>query len=277
MGQGTDWPAKLNYWTQKRLNKKFHISINKKHSTFSMTTPKNNFLCQLQKSKRNTAWKKGFSHHTFTNSQSSFDLFKRSNGQGTNVSTAAAALLSKTRAPFHSLSTAASEKNNYNTGAPHRGKHNPTVRCQNAKGLIDSPALNCVFELISSRYKGAPAVIVYQRCPLDSPNSSFSAEALWEREPPTVMHFQEAFENHYPIADRANLMPLIFPIALAQAACFDDWDKHIFTFCMCSGASLQPPRLGWSALETYQSKVSMGCSPLSKPELQFQSQHGSEL
>lgn len=176
-------------------------------------------------------------HHSrgpLTNSQSSGDLYKRSNGQGTNVSTAAAALLSKTRAPSPSLSTAACEKTNYSRGALLGGKHDPTVRCQNAKGLIDSPALNCVFELISSRYKGGPAVIVYQRCPLDSPNSSFSAAALWEREPPTVMHFQEAFENHYPIADRANPMALIFPIALAHAAHFDYWDKHIFTFCTCT-------------------------------------------
>lgn len=150
------------------------------------------------------------------------------------VSTAAAALPSKTRAPFPSLSAAACEKTNYNTGAPLGGKHDPTVRCQNAKGLIDSPALNCVFELISSRYKGGPAVIVYQRCPLDSLNSSFSAAALWEREPATVMHFQEAFENHCPIANRADPMPLISPIAPAHAAHFDYWDKHIFTFCTCT-------------------------------------------
>lgn len=159
-------------------------------------------------------------------------------------------LPSKTRAPFPSLSTAACEKTNYNTGAPLGGKHDPTVRCQNAKGLIDSPALNCVFELISSRYKGGPAVIVYQRCPLDSLNSSFSAAALWEREPATVMHFQEAFENHYPIADRADPMPLIFPIAPAHTAHFDYWDKHMFTFCTCT----PPPPSG--LVEVHSRRIS---------------------
>lgn len=167
-------------------------------------------------------------------------------------------LPSKTRAPFPSLSTAACEKTNYNTGAPLGGKHDPTVRCQNAKGLIDSPALNCVFELISSLYKGGPAVIVYQRCPLDSLNSSFSAAALWEREPATVMHFQEAFENHYPIADRADPMPLIFPIAPAHAAHFDYWDKHIFTFGTCTPS---PPPLPPAWLKCTQS-------------VSVQSQHG---
>lgn len=37
------------------------------------------------------------------------------------------------------------------------GEHDPAVTCQNAKGLIDRPVLNCVFELISTvrpRYKG---------------------------------------------------------------------------------------------------------------------------
>lgn len=37
------------------------------------------------------------------------------------------------------------------------GEHDPAVTCQNAKGLIDRPVLNCVFELISTvrpHYKG---------------------------------------------------------------------------------------------------------------------------
>lgn len=37
------------------------------------------------------------------------------------------------------------------------GEHDPAVTCQNAKGLIDRPVLNCVLELISTvrrRYKG---------------------------------------------------------------------------------------------------------------------------
>lgn len=84
-----------------------------------------------------------------------FDLFKRTNERGTNLSTAAAALLCSTSAASPSLSTVACEKNRLqHGGTPLGGKHEPTVRCQNAKGLIDSPVLNCVFELISSRYKG---------------------------------------------------------------------------------------------------------------------------
>lgn len=45
-----------------------------------------------------------------------------------------------------------------------RGTHDLTVRCQNAKGLIDSLVLNCMFELISTlgpRYMEGPPVIVY--------------------------------------------------------------------------------------------------------------------
>lgn len=56
--------------------------------------------------------------------------------------------------------------------------HDPSVRCQNAKGLIDSLVLNCLFELINALLQVGPAVIVYQRCPLDSFSASFIIAAL---------------------------------------------------------------------------------------------------
>lgn len=45
-----------------------------------------------------------------------------------------------------------------------RGTHDPTVRCQNAKGLIDSLVLNCMFELISTlrpSYVADPQPLLY--------------------------------------------------------------------------------------------------------------------
>lgn len=53
------------------------------------------------------------------------------------------------------------EKAECNVGEVHvslRGTHGPTVRCQNAKSLIDSLVLNCMFELISTL---RPLVIMY--------------------------------------------------------------------------------------------------------------------
>lgn len=59
----------------------------------------------------------------------------------------------KTKAFLPGLNTAICERTKHNVCKvlmSLRGTHDPTVRCQNAKGLSDSLELNCMFELIST-------------------------------------------------------------------------------------------------------------------------------